>query len=370
MPGFLDSLSGVLQSPAVQQLLPAALGAASGFLTTPRRAGAGGAIGNALGGAAQGITTGGVLAARTQELQQNAAHYALLNQQVARALQDRSTDQPVVAGMLNTIAQSPISKIFYGNQPPPDFSKVSPETGREMLKSQMVAFEQYMKGEKPTFQHVTGSGPDGKDHIYELTARPDGSVDKRDLGLASQESAQLRQQQMEATQAAREQTLAFEKSNAAMTHELAAGREADVEQNRFINAQNQLSKQDTDIQKLLSGATPSDPTSLATRVKQRNAFAKQLKAMAEKKGYVYDPASFEPMEVGKEPGAMNKLTGGLIPTEKTVLKAGESSAESSNLRTDDPIVGKATNESDGRHRMPNGRIYTVKDGKIIGYAGE
>lgn len=76
MPGFMDSITSVLQSPAVQELLPTALGAAGGFLTTPRRAGTGGAIGSSLLGASQGLYQ----AQQAGYRQMLTKHYALMDQ--------------------------------------------------------------------------------------------------------------------------------------------------------------------------------------------------------------------------------------------------------------------------------------------------
>lgn len=64
--GLLDDITGVLNNPTVQTLLPAALGAGAGALTSPRMSGTRGAIGNALGGAAQGLSQGVQNANRTQ----------------------------------------------------------------------------------------------------------------------------------------------------------------------------------------------------------------------------------------------------------------------------------------------------------------
>ena len=76
MPGIMDSITSVLQSPVVQELLPTALGAAGGFLTTPRRAGAGGAIGHAALGASQGLYQ----AQQAGYRQMLTKHYALMDQ--------------------------------------------------------------------------------------------------------------------------------------------------------------------------------------------------------------------------------------------------------------------------------------------------
>ena len=71
--GLLDGLDSVLTNPAVEALLPAALGAAGAGLTSPRRAGTRGAIGSALSGGAQGLAEGMRTAAESQNQQQELA---------------------------------------------------------------------------------------------------------------------------------------------------------------------------------------------------------------------------------------------------------------------------------------------------------
>lgn len=153
----MDSLTSVLQSPAVQELLPTALGAAGGFLTTPRRAGLGGAIGGGLLGAAQGLTTGQEAMARTTEAQQMAQHYALVNQQAQQAIKDRKTDQPTLAGLVKSYQDGPLGDALYGKgQPRPDLSQASPDTLMQVYKEDTAAFDSLMKGEKPNLHYIQG----------------------------------------------------------------------------------------------------------------------------------------------------------------------------------------------------------------------
>lgn len=173
MPGIMDSITSVLQSPAVQELLPTALGAAGGFLTTPRRAGAGGAIGRGLLGGAQGLTTGAEAVAQTNEATQMAQHYQLLNQQAQQALKDRTTDQPVLSDMLTTIGNSPMGDMIYGKGNRPDFSKLSPETAKTMLGSQMSMMQNYWKGQKPNIHYVQGDMK-GQPYWYQIAQNPSG----------------------------------------------------------------------------------------------------------------------------------------------------------------------------------------------------
>src|SRR5208283_1313499 len=82
--GLLDSLDSVLTNPTVEALLPAVIGAAGAGLTSPRRAGARGAIGSALSGGAQGLAEGMRTAAESQNQQQE---LALKKQQAAAEMQ-------------------------------------------------------------------------------------------------------------------------------------------------------------------------------------------------------------------------------------------------------------------------------------------
>jgi hypothetical protein len=78
--GIMSDIGSLLKNPAVMELLPAALGAAGGALTSPRRGGVGGSIGNALTGAAGGLAQGEQAVAG----QQRAAAYAARTQEEAQ----------------------------------------------------------------------------------------------------------------------------------------------------------------------------------------------------------------------------------------------------------------------------------------------
>lgn len=364
MSGIMDSITSVLQSPAVQELLPTALGAAGGFLTTPRRAGFGGAIGRGLLGAAQGITAGQESLAKAGELKAEQERYQLLNQQVQTALQQNATDQPTLAQIAQTQAGGTFGKMLYGDKPP-DFSKLSAPTLRELNAKTLGAYEQFWKGQAPKVSYHTMQGPDGLDHLYELSASPNGGPpERRDLGAASQESLQMRQAQMQETAALRQQTLAMQQSNEAIVHQMQQAQSREAKQNHFNTAVTKLSEDTAKVTGMLTSANPADPDTVNTNLEQRNALARTLKSEADKEGFDYDPALFEPLHVGKTPGVLNKMTGGVIPTEKPTVERGE---KPEGLRTDSPLVGKATKYPDGQHKL-DGKVYTVKDGKIVGYA--
>jgi hypothetical protein len=83
MPGLMD----ILNSPAVEALLPALLGGAGAALSSPRLAGSRGAVGRGIMGAGEGLASGMQTAQRQQQLtleqqkaQQDAGYQQLLNQ--------------------------------------------------------------------------------------------------------------------------------------------------------------------------------------------------------------------------------------------------------------------------------------------------
>lgn len=105
--GILAGISNVLQNPAVQELLPAVLGAAGGVLTAPRRGGVGGSIGRGLLGGAQGLEEGQKAALEQQrasaeqqklpgDLQETAARTNLIQTQT-KTLQNQLDNQAVFA---------------------------------------------------------------------------------------------------------------------------------------------------------------------------------------------------------------------------------------------------------------------------------
>lgn len=375
MPGIMDSITSVLQSPAVQELLPTALGAAGGFLTTPRRAGFGGAVGRGLQGAAQGITQGQEALAKAGELKAEQQRYNLLNQQVQTALQQNATDQPTLAQIAQTQAGGMFGKMLYGDKAP-DFSKLSAPTLRSLNEKTLGAYEAFWKGQKPNIQVKTAQGPDGLDHLYAYTISPTGGAPQRqDLGVASQENVEIRKEMMQGNEALKQATLAnaeneqaanqaIREATLANTKSQQATMDREAKQNHFNTQVTKLSEDTARITGMLTSSTPAAPDTVDANLEQRNALARTLKSEADKEGFEYDPELFEPMHVGKKPGALNKITGGIIPTENPTIERGNKVGE---LRTDSPLVGRATKYPDGQHKL-NGKVYTVKDGKIVGYA--
>jgi hypothetical protein len=112
MAGFLSGIGDLLNNPAVQQLLPAALGAAGGALTSPRLSGARGAIGRGLVGGAEGLAAGQQTAAYSQEakLRQAQLQHTQIEDKVAsfnlnkaqqdqQRLADLRTQNPSLSGL-------------------------------------------------------------------------------------------------------------------------------------------------------------------------------------------------------------------------------------------------------------------------------
>jgi hypothetical protein len=142
MAGFLSGVGDLLKNPAVMELLPAALGAAGGALTSPRLGGARGSIGNAMLGGAQGLALGSKAAAEAQlapaeigELQQRTAYMA---QQTKQMQQAATNDQVWSANYGKWVDQLPADKqsearIFGQSTDPKDRLKAV-----QMIKDEMA----------------------------------------------------------------------------------------------------------------------------------------------------------------------------------------------------------------------------------------
>ena len=142
MAGFLNGVGDLLKNPAVMELLPAALGAAGGALTSPRLGGARGSIGNAMLGGAQGLALGSKAAAEAQlapaeigELQQRTAYMA---QQTKQMQQATANDQAWSANYGKWVDQLPADKqsearIFGQSTDPKDRLKAV-----QMIKDEMA----------------------------------------------------------------------------------------------------------------------------------------------------------------------------------------------------------------------------------------
>lgn len=91
MAGLLDSISGLLSNPAIQQLLPAVAGAAGSALTSPRGTGGRGQLGRALLGGAQGYEQG----LQNQELGLQTQKLQLENKQMQQAITNQAALQKI-----------------------------------------------------------------------------------------------------------------------------------------------------------------------------------------------------------------------------------------------------------------------------------
>jgi hypothetical protein len=142
MAGFLSGIGDLLKNPAVMELLPAALGAAGGALSSPRLAGGRGALGRGLLGGSEGLMMGQQAAAQAQlapaqmaELQQ---HTAYLTQQTKQMQQAATNDQVWSANYGKWVDQLPADKqpdarIFGQSTDPKDRLKAV-----QMIKDEMA----------------------------------------------------------------------------------------------------------------------------------------------------------------------------------------------------------------------------------------
>ena len=194
--GLLNDIGGVLTNPAVEALLPTALGAVGGALTSPRLAGSRGALGNAALGGAQGLESGMRTATnaqeiglRQQELAENIKYRDLMMKQASDALAKQDKSLPTLHQMLISQMASPIGKQLFGETVTPDnINSLDYDSTTKQLEAIDKAHTEFIKSGGQT-QIVTGPptiGPDGKPHITrQLVRKSDGStLANFDMGVA------------------------------------------------------------------------------------------------------------------------------------------------------------------------------------------
>jgi hypothetical protein len=170
MPGLLDDIGSVLTNPTVEALLPAVIGAAGAGLSSPRRAGTRGAIGNALSGGATGLAEGmrtaaesqnqqQELALKKQEVQANIAQHQLLMKQTTDAMAAQDKSLPTVRNLLKTAAGSPLGKQFFGPLDPDAIDNLDYNTATHLFDKYSTAADSYFKTQGKTVPlHISTVG--------------------------------------------------------------------------------------------------------------------------------------------------------------------------------------------------------------------
>lgn len=157
--GLFDDITGVLNNPAVQTLLPAALGAGAGALTAPRMGGTRGAVGAALGGAEQGLIQGQQVKNQAALASSLMGYRQLEGQKLTAALQTAQAHDAANQDLLTHMLGSPEGKRVlgsYGINTPDDIAgqRFDPKTMHDILTD-------YQKQTAPQTGLKQIIGPDG-----------------------------------------------------------------------------------------------------------------------------------------------------------------------------------------------------------------
>lgn len=142
-------------------------------------------------------------------------------------------------------------------------------------------------------------------------------------------------------------------------------RSGDQRKNAFLKTVAGLAKQQTDLASKLNKGSDYDQRARASEVQAHNENIDSLKMLTD------DPTQIDALDKLKlNVGAATPSSIPIIGRETpgAVGAGGEPTAVAAPaIKTDDPLVGKATTKPDGPYEL-NGKHYHVQGGKIVGYS--
>lgn len=348
----LTGAANALNSPTTTTLLPTALGALGGYLTSPRMAGGRGALGRALLGGAEGLSTGQEAAARAMEARMNAQHMQLVDQQLKTAIAQKDKSRPTLARIVSTFYASPMGQKVFPGSKPADFADMPFDTLVKMQQDIPAVVKAMMTGQKPNIHYSTET-VDGVIHRTRDVINPDGTMTHEVLGVSGDQAkvnAQIADTQAKLTVSEREHadTLGNEAFQAAQNRQ---SREFEAAENRksreFEGQQNREARAEQEGANRAERQTEHGETTEKDIQTQADKEAEQAwKAKTE--SYLFGGK----MRAGDHDKYVEDYKAKRVPQLETAVRG----AVPAHAHTGEGLPAGATPNGDGTWRLPDGRV--------------